>query len=185
MNTILYIVQSSEGLEIKEKKCNGQLRQLLFYNAQVDLNHWTPVKFIIEHALLIAIVVLSGGALLWPALTTRGKRVSPLEATQLINRGKATIVDVRDAAEFAGGHLIDAKNIPLKELTGRVTELEKFKSRTIIVVCQKGTRAGAAAAVLNKAGFTDVVCLEGGVAEWSKQALPLTKAVVTTVKLAK
>jgi len=143
------------------------------------------VKFIIDHILLIAIVLLSGGALLWPALTARGKRVSALEATQLINRGKTTIVDVRDATEFASGHLQDAKHLPLKELAGRLGELEKSKNRTIIVVCQKGTRAAAAAGLLAKAGFADVVCLEGGITEWNKQNLPLVKSAVPAVKLAK
>ena len=143
------------------------------------------MKFIIDHILLIAIVVLSGGALLWPALTARGKRLSPLEVTQLINRGKTTIVDVREPGEFATGRLQDAKNIPLKELGKRLTELEKSKNRTIIVVCQKGTRAAVAAAMLNRAGFADVVCLDGGVAEWNKQGLPLVKTAAPVVKLAK
>jgi rhodanese-related sulfurtransferase len=160
----------------------NDLFHLLFYNARIDLNHWTLVKFIIDHSFLIAVVVLSGGALLWPVLTVRGKRASALEVTQLINRGKATIVDVRDAAEFAGGHVRDAKNIPLPELGKRVGELEKFKNRSIIVVCQKGARSAAAASILAKAGFEDVVCLDGGLAAWQTQGLPIAKSTLTLKK---
>ena len=133
------------------------------------------MKFIIEHIFLLGIVVLSGGALLWPVLTVRGKRASPLEVTQLINRGKSTIVDVRDAAEYATGHLRDARHIPLAELAQRVGELEKSKNKTIVLVCQKGVRSSSAAKVLAKAGFDDVVSLDGGVAAWQGAGLPLAK----------
>ena len=55
------------------------------------------MKFFIDNIFLIAIVLVSGGALLWPSLTVRGKRGSPQDITMLINRGKTTILDVRDA----------------------------------------------------------------------------------------
>ena len=133
------------------------------------------MKFIIDHIFLVGIVVLSGGALLWPALAMRGKRASVLEVTQLINRGKSTILDVRSAVEFAGGHLPGAKNIPLPELASRVGELDKMKSKSIVVVCQSGARSARAAGVLAKAGFDDVINLDGGLAAWQTQGLPLAK----------
>ncbi len=133
------------------------------------------MKFFIDNIFIIAIVVLSGGALLWPVLTQRGKRATAQEVTLLINRSKATIVDVRDAAEFATGHLPEAKNIPLNELSERVGELAKFKAKSVVVVCKTGARASSAAAKLAKAGFTDVVNLDGGIAAWQKAGLPLAK----------
>jgi len=133
------------------------------------------VKFFIDNIFIIAIVVLSGGALLWPVLTQRGKRASAQEVTLLINRSKATVVDVREATEFAAGHLPDAKNIPLGELSKRIGELDKFKSKSVVLVCQSGARANSAAGVLAKAGFADVVNLDGGIAAWQKAGLPLAK----------
>ena len=133
------------------------------------------MKFFIDNIFLIAIVLVSGGALLWPLLTQRGKRATPQDVTMLINRSKATIVDVRDAAEFATGHLPEAKNIPLGELSKRLGELEKFKTKSVIVVYKTGARASSAAAKLAKAGFTDVVNLDGGIAAWQKAGLPLAK----------
>lgn len=138
-------------------------------------NHRTSVKFFIDNIWLIAIVLISGGALLWPNLQRRGKNVSLLQATQLINQGKTLILDVRDPGQFAAGHLRDAKNIPLKELPNRISELEKFKSRTVIVVCQAGTQSAKAAAQLKKAGFNEVVGLHGGLAAWQAQGLPVAK----------
>ena len=58
----------------------------LFYNAQIKFNHWITVKFIIDNIFLIAIVLLSGGAQLFPVLTQRGKKASPAEVTLLIYR---------------------------------------------------------------------------------------------------
>ena len=133
------------------------------------------MKFILDHIFLVGIAVLSGGALLWPALTQRGKKASPQQVTLLINRAKATIVDVRDAAAFGEGHLPDARNIPLAELAKRSSELDKLKNRTAVVVCQKGTRAYGAAKILEKAGFADVVVLDGGIEAWKTQGLPITK----------
>ncbi|MES2074442.1 MAG: rhodanese-like domain-containing protein [Pseudomonadota bacterium] len=133
------------------------------------------MKFFIDNIFILAIVLLSGGALLWPLLTQRGKRASALEVTQLINRGKAAIVDVREAKEFADGHLPDAKNIPLAELATRMGELDKFKSKSVIVVCQSGARAAKAANQLQQAGFAEVLNLEGGVAAWKSAGLPIAK----------
>ena len=133
------------------------------------------MKFIIDHIFTVALVLISGGALLWPALQPRGKRASPLQVTQVINRGKATIVDVRTAEEFAKGHLRDAKNIPLADLATRIGELDKSKSRSVVIVCQSGARADNAARQLAAAGFDDVVSLDGGLTAWQAAGLPVTK----------
>lgn len=133
------------------------------------------MKFIIDNIWLIGVALVSGGALLWPGLQRRGNKVSTLQATQLINQGKGVIVDVREPAEFAAGHLRDAKNIPLKELSNRTSELDKFKSKTVILVCETGVRSAKAAAQLKKAGFAEAFSLDGGVSAWQAQGLPMAK----------
>jgi rhodanese-related sulfurtransferase len=133
------------------------------------------VKFFIDNIWLIALALISGGALLWPSLQRRGQKVSLLQATQLINQGKTIVLDVRDPAAFAAGHLRDAKNIPLKELPKRIGELDKFKSKNVIVVCQSGMQSAKATTQLKKAGFNEVVSLNGGLAAWQAQGLPVAK----------
>jgi rhodanese-related sulfurtransferase len=134
------------------------------------------VNFILDHLLTVAIAVISGGALLLPALMPRGRQATPLQATQMINRGKSTaVIDVRTADEYAAGHLRDAKNIPLADLANRIGELDKNKVKTVILVCQSGTRADKAARQLKTAGFEDIYSLEGGIAAWSAAGLPLSK----------
>lgn len=133
------------------------------------------MKFFLDNIWLIGLALLSGGALLWPILQRRGVKVSVLQATQLINQGKGVIVDVREPAEFAAGHLRDAKNIPLKELPKRIGELDKFKSKPVITVCQSGMRSAKAAAQLKKAGFNEACSLDGGIAAWQAQGMPIAK----------
>lgn len=132
------------------------------------------MKFFLDNIWLIGIALVSGGALLWPSLR-RGRSISILQATQLINQDKGVVVDVREPAEFSAGHLRDAKNIPLGELSKRMGELDKFKSKTVIVMCQSGNRSAGAAAQLKKAGFSDAFSLEGGIAAWQAQGLPVVK----------
>ena len=133
------------------------------------------MKFILDHIFTVALVILSGGYLLFAGIGPRGKRATPLEVTQLINRGKTTVVDVRSAEEFAAGHLRDAKNIPLADLSTRIGELEKSKTRSVIIVCQSGARADKAVRQLAAAGFNDVVRLDGGIAAWQAAGLPIAK----------
>ncbi len=133
------------------------------------------MKFIIDNIWLLVLALLSGGALLWPVLQTRGAKASPLRATQLINQGKTTILDVRDAAQFAKGHLRDAKNIALSELSKRIGELDKVKTKPVIVVCQSGDLSSRATQQLQNAGFAEVFSLEGGLTAWQALGLPISK----------
>ena len=119
----------------------GPLPLLLFYNVAVVLNHWTLVKFIIDNIFLFGLAFISGAALLVPLLQRSGSKVSTLQATQLINQGKTLILDVRGSDEFAVGHIRDAKNIPLKELSTRLGELDRFKAKTVVVVCASGVQS--------------------------------------------
>ena len=135
-----------------------------------------PMEFINQNVLLISLVVISGLALLWPALARpAGNEVNPGEATTLINREDAHIVDVREADEFANGHLPDALNIPLGKLSERVGELEKFKDKPIIFCCATGMRAGKANAELKKQGFAKLYNLAGGVDAWVGAGYPVKK----------
>jgi len=132
------------------------------------------VKFLIDNIFLIAVAVLSGGALLWPALQRRagGPALDTLGATRLINDSHAIVLDVREPAEFAAGHLPNARNIPLAELAARVGDLPQGKP--VLVCCASGARSGRAAAVLKKGG-REVFNLDGGVQAWRQAGLPVVK----------
>jgi rhodanese-related sulfurtransferase len=133
------------------------------------------VKFFIDNIWLVALALLSGGALLAPTLQRGGSRVSLLQATQMLNQGKSVVLDIRSPEDFAAGHIRDARHIPLKELKSRISELDKFKSKSVIVVCSSGAQSSRAAGVLKGAGFGDVYSLDGGLAAWRAQGLPTAK----------
>ncbi|MDH5178718.1 MAG: rhodanese-like domain-containing protein [Gammaproteobacteria bacterium] len=102
--------------------------------------------------------------------------VGPAEATQLINREDAVVIDVRETKEYAAGHIVNSIHIPLQSLQNKVSELEKHKSKKLIVGCQFGNRSASACAMLKKQGFENIYNLKGGMAAWTNASLPLTKA---------
>mgnify|MGYP002776316994 CR=1 FL=1 len=137
-----------------------------------------PMEFITQtnNLLLITLGVISGGALLSPFLSRSGAReVNPGEATLLINREDAQVIDVREADEFAGGHLPDARNLPLAKLAERAGEIEKFKGKPVIVCCASGMRSAKACKELTKLGFANVQSLAGGIDAWVGAGYPVKK----------
>jgi len=135
-----------------------------------------PMDFINQNILLITLVLVSGGGLLWQLSGRAGKNeVSPAEATLLINREDAQILDVREIDEFATGHLPNAKNIPMSKLAERASDLEKFKEKPIILCCASGMRSAKGCGELEKLGFTRVHNLGGGVDAWVGAGYPIKK----------
>ena len=135
------------------------------------------MEFIQNNILLIAVALVSGAMLIWPALRrgAGGPWADTLQATQLINREDALVIDVREAAEYAKGHILGAKSVPLAQLEARSRELEKHKAKPVIVHCDDGNRAGAAVAILKKHGHAKVVNLAGGFNAWRQAGLPVEK----------
>lgn len=105
-----------------------------------------------------------------------GQAVSPQQLSTFVNRDEALVLDVRDNNEFRKGHITDSTNIPLKDLPGRLSELEKHKEKPIIVVCKIGHQAGSAGKILAANGFNQIYKLRGGLAEWSASHFPLVKS---------
>ncbi len=134
------------------------------------------MKFVLDNIWLILIAFVSGGMLLWPQVrrSSGGPWVTTLEATVMINKEDALMLDVREPAEFAKRHVLNAKNLPLGGLADKLGELSRHKDKPVIVHCETGSRSGSAAAVLRKGGFTRVYNLNGGIKAWSEAGLPLT-----------
>ncbi|WP_026339367.1 rhodanese-like domain-containing protein [Psychromonas ossibalaenae] len=104
------------------------------------------------------------------------KSVTTQEATLMINKQDALIIDVRSQEDYKKGHIVDAKNITLSQIEqGNFTGIENHKQTPIIVVCESGTRSASACAKLVKAGFVQVNNLVSGMSGWSSANLPTTK----------
>ncbi|WP_034918446.1 MULTISPECIES: rhodanese-like domain-containing protein [Erwinia] len=104
------------------------------------------------------------------------KTVSRGEATHLINKEEAVVVDVRSRDDYRRGHISNAINLSAADIKkGSLGELEKHKAQPVIVVCANGTSAGDSASQLNAAGFEKVYILKEGIAGWSGENLPLIR----------
>jgi hydroxyacylglutathione hydrolase len=94
------------------------------------------------------------------------------EVSAMLDRGDATIIDVRGRAEWEAGHIPGAPNVPLGYLTGRSSELPA--DGPIVVHCQAGARSSIAASVLQARGVKNVMNMTGGFAAWQEAGLPVT-----------
>lgn len=107
--------------------------------------------------LLIALAACSKDATDKPHATTAAVQKDPAAAKKLIADG-AVVVDVRTPAEFDGGHLPQATNIPIDQFPQRLAEVAGGdKTKPVVVYCASGGRASKAKAQLEAAGYTNVV----------------------------
>lgn len=135
------------------------------------------MNFLIQNWYLILAALVSGGLLLWPVLVSgsQGAAVTTAAAVQLINREKGVLIDVSEPEEFAKGHAVGARNIPLGQLEGHKS-LPTNKALPLVVVCPTGARAGRAAGMLRKLGYEKAQVLAGGLKAWREANLPVEKA---------
>ena len=97
--------------------------------------------------------------------------VSAAQAVRLINQG-ASVIDVRDEDRFEAGHIVDAINIPASKLHGDGLKRLK-KAKSVILVCDNGSKSGQCVSGLKKEGIENAYSLQGGVATWRKDNLPI------------
>jgi rhodanese-related sulfurtransferase len=133
------------------------------------------VNFLLDNWMLLAMAMASGFALLMPVLT-KGSGLDPQAMVQLMNRDKAVVIDVCEPDEFARGHVIGAKNLPLGQLEDKLSQVVKNKSTHVVMVCQVGARSARAAATARKLGFENVQSLSGGLRAWTAASMPTEKS---------
>ncbi len=135
------------------------------------------MTFFIDNWFLFLAAAVSGGLLLWPLIDKRAGgagKVSTNDAVNLINREKAVLIDVSEPAEYAAGHALGAKSVPLGQLHTS-NALPKNKALPLVVVCATGARAGRAVGTLKTLGFENARALAGGLEAWRAANLPVEK----------
>lgn len=91
--------------------------------------------------------------------------VSGTEAAKLIRETKDLIVlDVRTKGEYTTGHINGSKLMPVNEIPSRVSELEKFRGKPILVHCASGGRSPKAVTILLKNKFGPIYHMNHGLA---------------------
>jgi rhodanese-related sulfurtransferase len=98
------------------------------------------------------------------------RTITVSEAYQKYTQG-TFLLDVRRQDEWDMYHVVNTTLIPLTELPDRLNELPRDKP--IVIICHSGNRSGQALDILLKAGFTQVVSMEGGLIAWNTAGYPL------------
>ncbi|HDY82198.1 MAG TPA: rhodanese-like domain-containing protein [Halieaceae bacterium] len=119
-------------------------------------------------AALLAVIIL----LFVHETRQSGPSISPQKAINMVNAEQGVFLDLRDAADYKRGHIVDAVHIPSAKLAEKMAELEKYKDKPIILVCKMGQQASVAGKQLKGNNFEQVYKMTGGMMEWSNLRLP-------------
>ncbi len=105
------------------------------------------------------------------------QHIEEIDIANLQNRLDCSLLlDVREPAEFAAGHLPGAINIPRGVLEFKIDSHPDFQGKQaedIVVYCQTGGRSALATLALQQLGYAQAVSLAGGVNGWTERGLPL------------
>jgi rhodanese-related sulfurtransferase len=134
-------------------------------------------EFAGNHVWLVAGLLAAAAAVMFYELKSRSHgvaQVTAADAVRLINKG-ALVIDVRKPEEYANGHIVNARNVPLERVQQGDDAIHKQKSKILLAVCGDGSSSGRAAGHLRKAGYENAFSLKGGLAGWRADNLPLVK----------
>ncbi len=137
------------------------------------------IEFIGNNPILSIIWIVLFVWLLFSFINARFSPVKELnthDATVLMNREDAVVLDIRASNEYNKGHILGAKHLGHEQVAkADFSSLEKMKNKPIIVVCAMGMSARKTATQLLKAGFANANVLKGGMNAWQGAGLPIKK----------
>ncbi|MDU0810112.1 MAG: rhodanese-like domain-containing protein [Burkholderia sp.] len=138
------------------------------------------MKFFMDYRnLALLVVLIVSGILLVVEQINLYRRsrfsLSITEATQLINRRDAIVIDVRSLADFMTGHLPFSHQINIGEIREKITKIVKNKSAAVLIVCQNGQQSQKAVRIVWEIGYVEAYILDGGVIMWQQEGMPIIK----------
>ena len=95
-------------------------------------------------------------------------------AREMIESASPLVVDVREFDEFRGGHLPEAVNMPLQEMSDYAGHLPEDHEAPILVVCETGNRSLSGALFLASLGYRDVRSINGGTRGWREKGFAVS-----------
>lgn len=99
--------------------------------------------------------------------------LSPADVGQRLASGKAVLVDIRDADEYARSHIAGAQSVPLSQID--TAHLSLTPGADVVFTCRSGTRTGLACDRLAARVEGTAYVLEGGIDGWKRAGLPLAE----------
>jgi rhodanese-related sulfurtransferase len=124
---------------------------------------------------MAAVLLIS--SVVYSAASDTLQHVDAQQAKKILDKDTTVVVlDVRTPEEFKSqtGYLPRALNIPVQELEARLKELDKYRSRQLLVYCRSGNRSMRASEILQKQGFK-LIHLDGGILQWNAAFPPPIK----------
>ncbi|MCX5794598.1 MAG: molybdopterin-synthase adenylyltransferase MoeB [Elusimicrobia bacterium] len=91
---------------------------------------------------------------------------------RLERRDDFLLLDVREPGERALASIPGSQLIPLGELPSRLSEIDAYRGRPVLVLCRSGNRSAQAVRLLREKGFSGVLNVAGGIAAWSERIDP-------------
>ena len=135
------------------------------------------IEFAGNNLLLVGGFVAVLGFLVWTEVMRKVQgltELTPAEAVPWINKPEAVIIDISPVADFNKGHIVNAVNLQASRLASPDGEIQKLKDSKLLVVCNSGQSAIAAAGSLRKMGANEVAVLKGGMSQWRADQFPVT-----------
>ena len=110
-------------------------------------------------------------------MTTEIRTITCKELAVLCTQNEQNVIDVRTPIEFREVHCTYARNTPLDSLDPNsiMAAQPTSEDRPLYVICRSGQRAGKACEAFLKAGFTNVINVEGGTSAWDSAGLPVVR----------
>jgi rhodanese-related sulfurtransferase len=135
------------------------------------------LEFSRNHPLLVTGIVAAWVAVMFYEIRLKSQsfsHVSAGEAVRLINQG-AVVLDVRKPEDYAAGHIVNAKNVALDDLTANRGLLDKYRKKVVLTVCDSGLASNRAATTLRREGIEQVFSIRGGMPGWRNENMPVEK----------
>jgi rhodanese-related sulfurtransferase len=132
------------------------------------------VKELIEMTGIQKFIVALAALILIGCGPKNGQWVEPQLAADLLAQGEL-LLDVREPDDYQEFHIPKTMNIPFGRLASRLVDLEPYKDKTVMVIDHSELRAPRVLELLNKAGFTQVFIVKGGMVGWKAAGLPIEK----------
>ncbi len=98
------------------------------------------------------------------------KKLTIDELTSLINSSRVLLIDLRKTDDYQKGHIVNAKNYSMDELD----TLKINKVDYVVTYSSNDNESIKAAKILNKAGIENICYLDGGLATWLDNNMPLS-----------
>jgi rhodanese-related sulfurtransferase len=105
--------------------------------------------------------------------------VFPETAAEMIRKGECHVIDVRTPEEHARHRICGAHLLPIQELQQRHGEIPRHSARPLLFVCEHGVRSVKTCSALAQNGWTNLINMTGGMAQWLKSGLPVTSGPAT------